>query len=192
METIWIVVIVLALAYIVLVILRPGMRVIRSPTLGLYNLSGDDFAALLDADRKAIAQLFPSVIESSDVPPVCTVLFLYCHIEPDGSIRGSNRRLREIIRDSGAPIVVVASENPVDNYVAASQNTGYGLANLIMTLERHGDIFPNFFQRLFTLMKRAVSMPVAWNKLAPQIPGREHVNCPSTFGVFDVGQITFK
>lgn len=192
METIWIVVIVLALAYIALVILRPGMRVIRSPTLGLYNLSGNDCASILEADRKAIGQLFSSVIESADVPPACNVLFLYCQIEPDGSIRGSNRRLREIIRDSGAPIVVVASENLGENYTAAAQNTGYGFANLIMTLERNGEIFPNFFQRLFTLMKRGVSMPVAWNKLAPQIPGSEHADCPSTFGVWGAGQIAFK
>jgi hypothetical protein len=120
------------------------------------------------------------------------VLFLYCHIEPSGTIRGSSRGLREIIRDSRAAVVVVASENSGDSYIAAGKRCGYGLANLVMALDRRGDVFPKFFQRLFTEMKHGVSMPVAWVKFAPQAPRAEHADCPGTIFACEVGQLAFR
>ncbi len=104
----------------------------------------------------------------------------------------SQAGLREIIRDSGASVVVVASENQVDAYSAASGNKNIGRANLVMTIDRNGRIFPNFFVRLFADMKKGVSMPVAWVKLAPQGPGIDHADCPDTIFACEAGQIAFK
>ena len=131
-------------------------------------MAGGDASVAIVADKAALVSLFSSSVESSDVPPICSVLFLYCHIEPSGNIRGSSRGLREIIRDSRAAVVVVASENSGNSYIAAGKQRGYGQANLVMALDRRGDVFPKFFQRLFTEMKQGVSMPVAWVKFAPQ------------------------
>jgi hypothetical protein len=40
-------------------------------------------------------------------------------------------------------------------------------------------------------MKGGVSMPVAWNKLAPQVPGAVHVDVPETVFVCEAGAIAF-
>jgi hypothetical protein len=165
---------------------------ITSPTIGFLDLAGGDAAAALAADRAALSPLFNSSTESSDEPPVCNVLFLYCQIEPSGTIRGSLRGLREIIRDSGAAVAVVASNNTTESYIAAGKKKTYGHANLVMTLDRRGDAFPRFFQCLFTDMKRGVSMPVAWVKLAPQDSRAEqHADCPGTIFACEVGQLAF-
>ncbi len=149
-------------------------------------------AAEKAADRAAIAPFFSVILDSISEIPVCNVLFLYCEFEPDGSISGSDRGLREIIRDSGAVVAVTASANKADNIVAAGKTKGYGMANLVLTLDRRGEVFPKFFQRLFALMKNGVSMPVAWVKIAPQIPGHEHPDCPGAIFACEVGQLTFK
>ena len=164
---------------------------IQSPTIGFLDLTGGGASATIAADKAALVPIFSSSAESSDAPPVCNVLFIYCDIEPSGSIRGSRHGLREIIRDSRAAVVVVASENAGDSYIAAGKQRGYGHANLVMALDRRGDIFPKFFQRLFTEMKRGVSMPVAWVKLAPQAPQAKHADCPDTIFACEVGQLAF-
>jgi hypothetical protein len=166
---------------------------IESPTIGFYDLTGGGASAAIAADKAALISLFSSTQESSDTPPTCNVLFVYCHFEPSGSIRGTSRGLREIIRDSGAAVVVFAIENSGDYYIAAAkQKQNFGRANLVMALDRRGDIFPKFFQRLFTEMKRGVSMPVAWVKFAPQGPRSEHAECPSTIFACEVGQLAFR
>ncbi|PYJ69794.1 MAG: hypothetical protein DME75_10375 [Verrucomicrobia bacterium] len=165
---------------------------ISAPTIGFLDLTEGEASIELAADRAAISPLFGSSEDSSFEPPRCNVLFLYCHIEPDGSIRGYNRSVREVIRDSGAAVVVVATENSAESYIASTKKQRYGHANLVMVLDRRGDVFPRFFQRLFTEMKRGVSMPVAWVKLAPQIPGADHADCPDTIFPCEAGQLAFK
>jgi hypothetical protein len=165
---------------------------IQSPTIGFLDLTAGEASNEIAADRAAISNLFSSSEDSSSEPPRCNVLFLYCRLEPDGSVRGSNRNVREIIRDSGAAVVVLASENSVDSYIAGTKKQRYGQANLVMALNRRGDVFPKFFERLFAEMKRGVSMPVAWVKLAPQIPGVDHADCPGTIFSCEAGQLAFK
>jgi len=197
--------IIISILFVLVFLLRRGLnrgfdtKILESPTLGIHNLSGNDFTQIIDEDKKSLGHFFSSVIESIDVPPICNVLFLYCHIERDGSVRASHLGLREIIRDSGALIVIIASENPAENLRAAAENyraaakaTGYGYANLVMILDRKGDKFTRFYQRLFTEMNQGVSMPVAWNKLVPQIPGVEHLDSPDALMLIDAGQIAFR
>src|SRR5262245_26513622 len=157
-----------------------GARRVEAGTLGILDLCGDKAAALVAADRAALAPLFRVVSESTGQPPRCNLLLLYCAIENDGRIAGRSLGLREIIRDSGAPIVVVAMPNSGESYNAAAKGKSYGRANLVMTLDRKGDAFGRFFQRLFAEMKQGTSMPIAWVKLAPQAPGIAHTDCPDT------------
>lgn len=164
---------------------------IASPTIGFLNLIGQSAAAAMAADQAALTRLFSLAVESSSEPPTCNVLFLYATIEASGSIVGSTAGLRGIIRDSRASVVVVASENTPESYIAATKDAGYGFANLVMTLERKGDLFPRFFERLFTDMRRGESMPVAWVKLAPQAPQAEHADCPATIFACELGQLAF-
>lgn len=165
---------------------------IQAPKLGFLNLKEAAGQQLLAEDKQAMASIFSAVEESSSTPPRCDVLFIYCDLGADGQISGATAGLRDIIRDSGARIVVVASKNEVEGYVAAAKKTGYGHANLVLTLDRRGEVFPAFFRRLFSEMMKGATMPMAWVKLAPQIPGHDHQDCPGAIYSAEAGQIAFK
>jgi hypothetical protein len=166
--------------------------IIRSPRLGLLNLMGSSAEAILKEDKAALSSLFSSIEHSDLNPPACDVLLIYGHIEKDGHFANYSERLRDIIRKSNAPIVIVASENDTQNYIAAGKRTGYGQANLIMTLERKTTAFTSFFSQLFEMMYKGKSMLVAWVELAPQIPGATHDNCPETIFSAEISHIIFE
>lgn len=100
--------------------------------------------------------------------------------------------LREIIRDSGAAVVVVASPNSGESYNAAAKEKPYGRANLVMTLDRKGDAFGRFFQKLVGEMKRGKSMPVVWVKLASQGSRLTHIDVPDTVFLCELRQLAFR
>jgi len=161
-------------------------------TLGLLDFSGGRASALAAADRTALEQFFSEVKEAVREPPPCQLLLLYCTIGPDGTISNSRLGLREIIRDAGAPVVIVATPNSGESYtVAANKNKRYARANLVMTLDRKGDAFGSFWRRLIGDMKAGTPMPVAWVKLAPQVPGAEHTDCPEAIFACELGQVVF-
>jgi len=165
--------------------------VIKSPRLGILNLKGAAAAGDIAVDRSAISTFFLSVEQSEGVVPSCDVLFLYCDLTPDGAVIASESSFREIIRDSGATVAVVASDNSGDRYIAAGKPAPYGMANLAMTIDRRGNAFPSFYKRLFDYMSQGISMPVAWVKIAPQIPGMDHQDCPGGIFSCERGQVTF-
>ena len=138
-----------------------------------------------------MGQLFSSVEQSTSMAPKCNVLLAYCDFAANGSVLGSSKSLRELIRDSGAAVVVVASENAQEGILAATREVGYGHANLAVTLERKGKVFSSFYASLFGAMTRGVTMPVAWVQLAPQIPSSDHPDCPAGFFLCEAGQIAF-
>ena len=166
-------------------------NVIKQPTLGILDLSNGEYGSYIVADKTVLKTMFNTLSESTDAPPACDVLMIYGHVESGGGIRNSKIGLREMIRDSKASIVVIATDNPANNYVQAGKQKSYGHANLVMTLNRRGDVFAQFFQKLFTAMKQGIPMPVAWAKLAPQIPGTDNKDCPDTIFACELGQITF-
>jgi hypothetical protein len=168
-----------------------GVPKIKSPTLGVLDLSEPAPSQYAVVDLELLGPLFSKVRHSAGAPPKCDVLFIYCAIDQSGGIARCDLGLREIIRDSGANVVVVATENGGKAYIAAAPAKRYGKANLVMTLDRRGAVFGQFFFHLFTEMKLGTSMPVAWVKLAPQIPGKDHSNCPSTIFACEVGQLAF-
>lgn len=165
---------------------------IQSPKLGFLNLKGAACEEIMAEDKSAIRSMFSSIQESATAPPLCDVLFIYCDIGPEGEIAGTTATLRDIIRNSGARVVVVASDNSDASYIASAKKKGYARVNLVMTLDRRGAVFSSFFRRLFEQMRDGTSMPMAWVKLAPQIPGHDHVDSPGTIFVAGAGHISFK
>ncbi len=143
-------------------------------------------------DIERIAPLFEKVEQSDFLAPRCDVLLLYAILEADGSIRGDARSYRELVRDSGAMIAILANDNSAEHCRGAMSQKGFPPANIVVTLSRRGDIFGTFFVELFSRMKRGVSMPVAWNQLAPQYPGADHKNVPDALFLCERGQIAFK
>jgi hypothetical protein len=166
--------------------------VIAAPTLGILNVVGEDARSALEADRRAFGGLFGRTTEATDAPPRCDVLLIYCQIGVDGRLKNTASSLREVIRDSGAKVVLVASENPADAYIKAGHVEAYGRANLVMTLDRKGAAFGTFFARLFGDMLKGTSMPVAWERLAPQIPGETHRDAPEAIFACELGQVAFR
>ena len=166
--------------------------IIRSPRLGLLNLMGSSAEAILKEDKAALSSLFSSIEQHESNPPACDVLLIYAHLEKDGHFANHSEGLRDLIRKSNASIVIVASENDSQSYIAAGKRTGYGQANLIMTLERKTTAFTSFFSQLFEMMYKGKSMLVAWVELAPQIPGATHDNCPETIFSAEISHITFE
>jgi hypothetical protein len=166
--------------------------VIQNPKIGFLNLIGTSARPQVDEDVAALEPLFSGSLESAGDAPICDVLMIYATIRADGVIQNTAHSLREIIHKSHAPIVVVATENNIESYIAASKIPGSGKANLVMTLKRNGQIFPNFFKELFGMMHYGVTMPMAWVKLAPQIAGREHDNVPVTVCSMEVTHVLFK
>jgi hypothetical protein len=170
----------------------PPRVVISEPKLGIMNVMGSKALALIGEDQKAFPPLFGKPLESTKGPPKCDVLLLYAHLDESGKVSRSALGLREIIRDSGAIVVIVASENTGDSYIAGAPRKGYGRANLVMTMSRRGKAFPLFFGRLFKAMFEGETMPIAWVHLAPQVPDAEHPDAPDTIFAAEAGQVTFR
>ena len=165
--------------------------VLSSPKVGILDLCGGPARDFVESDAGFLRTLFAEVQIVDLAVPTCDVLFLYAELTAEGAVVGSSRGLREIIRDSGAKVVIVASANPSGNYIKAGNRKPYGQANLVMTLDRRGDAFGRFFLALFSKMKRGTSMPSAWVELNPQVPGRESSECPGTIFACEIGPLAF-
>jgi hypothetical protein len=124
---------------------------IPKPRLGLMNLGGEQFAAILNEDRAAFGSLFDSVVVSTDGSiPQCSVLFLYANVASDGSIGGAvESSVRQFAAGAGAALVVVASNNPSEHVAVAHQRPGSRDASLVFTIDRRGDGFGRFFKELY-------------------------------------------
>jgi hypothetical protein len=166
--------------------------IIQDPKIGFLNLMGPSAHPLIEEDKSALKPLFSRFVESDGAVPVCDVLMIYAKVNSNGAIQNASSSLRVIIHESHAPIVVVAAANDAQSYMAAGKLPGVGRANLVMTLNRNGRTFPNFFKELFAMMYRGVTMPMAWVKLAPQIPGKEQPNVPGTICAMEVTHVLFK
>ena len=170
---------------------RPRVTIISNPVLGVFNLLGSTAEANVKDDLEEVAQYFNEVRHEDNVPPLCDVLLLYCEINSSGAINGSSQSLREVIRDAGAAVVVVATNNEAKNYQACLERAPFGRANLVMTIDRCESLFAGFLGKLFAQMERGVPMPIAWNNLAPQYPGADHNELPATICALERGQIAF-
>ncbi|MEM7395536.1 MAG: hypothetical protein AAF492_24660 [Verrucomicrobiota bacterium] len=171
----------------------PAKIPITNPTLGQLNLMGQEAEDMVTLDRDVLAPLFGGACAvKTDEPPKCDVLLVYARFKPSGGPAGSSLGWRELIPNSGAKVVIFATDNDPDNFPDRSSDPVYGRVNVVLTLQRKGEDFAEFFRQLFSLMFDGESMPDAWCKLAPQISGLEHEGGPeAVFGCL-LGDITFK
>jgi len=171
-SSLWIVLIVVAAAVLLVVRWRrrrPRGLVIRDPKIGFLNLLGEEGERLLAEDRPALAPLFASVEERSDLPPpVCDVLLVYCDLGRAGNILGTEVGLRRLLQRARARILILGSDNKSESCIAAAQEAGQSGANLVLTMARNGAELPELLAQLFTAMKSGTPMPAAYNQLAPR------------------------
>jgi hypothetical protein len=171
--------------------LHMGQSVIKDPMIVFLNLAGTDYETIAAEDRALIGPLFGRNVQVATARVPCDVLFLYCNFEPSGKIVGqeaSHSDLRNLLRDSRAKIAVIASPVIGYQYSASGDNPP---VNVVFTLDRKGDKFGRFFRSMFELMwTRGLSMPMAWNLLAP--PSRPHQHHgPDTWGPLGAGHVAF-
>ena len=164
---------------------------LQHPTIGFLNLMEESGQALLESDAKVLSPLFRRTLRSLSATSVCEVLFLYCELDPDGHIKGRTETVRDLIKSARAYIVVIASENSTDSYIKWLQRRNDWRANVTMVLDRKGDKFAQFFQKLFMGMFAGRSMLNVWVELAPQGHGPWEANVPGTIMAAEAGHITF-
>jgi hypothetical protein len=122
----------------------------------------------------------------------CDVLLIYCDISADGRLSNTEARLREIIRDAGACVAVIATEHPVERYIAAAPpHVTFGRTNLMMTVVRKDLAFSKFLARLFSEMKSGVSLSIAWHHLTKVAPPSVRSGIPEMIFASEIGPITF-
>jgi hypothetical protein len=164
---------------------------IPNPRLGFLNLQDETGAEKLSTDRRVLLSLFSESEISNAAPPKCDVLFIYCTLDNDGRIAGSETKVRDLITSAGAYIAVIASENASEAYKnALTPKTGWS-ANVAMVLTRRGDKLAEFFRTIFERMFRGQSMLVAWVEIAPQAPGSQAPDAPGVFMAAEAGHVTF-
>jgi hypothetical protein len=161
------------------------------PTIGFLNLAGEYGADLAEADRAALSPMFRHCLTSSDEVPKCDVLFLYCELNGFGQIAINGARVGDIIKRAQAYIAVIASDNDPQSYMRAGVKGNSWPANTTMTLNRNGEAFVRYWQRMFREMFNGKSMLIALVEIAPQFDGPHQAGLPGTMMVAEAGHITF-
>ena len=112
------------------------------------------------------------------------LLHLLVRVDECGELddpEGDMIKLAEIVAltaEKHVSYILLAAENKQECYLAATDHGMAPSANLVMTIERRKENFPTFMGTLFRLICKGETMPMAWNKLAPQIEGKDHKDAP--------------
>lgn len=162
-------------------------------TIGFANLSGEDLAEIASEDATALSSLF---VQSRVVPnhqiPSAEILFVYAHLNEDGTIKGSTHSgIRQVVELTKASIVVLASPNSANSIQSAAALPGPKTANVVLTIHRNGSGFSRFFRELFEKMRDGKEMLTAWVEIAPQQPNANPTYAPQTVLMAEGGKIAF-
>lgn len=121
------------------------------------------------------------------------IVHLLTAVSPDGRIGASDITGTELIERAaqcGTKLLWIGSSNDAQGYIKGFKPNGNRL-NLVMTIDRRENRHSEFIERLLGEMQSGSSMPVAWNKIAPQIPGKQHLDTPDAIFSSGLGQIRF-
>ena len=164
----------------------------------LGDASDDELDRDLNAYRKCLesvvlrhfddaGELLNALRDGYDIVHVLTA------VSPDGRIGKSDITGTELIERAtqcGTKLLWIGSSNDSQGYIKGFKPNGTRL-NLVMTIDRRENRHSEFIERLFGEMQSGSSMPVAWNKIAPQIPGQQHPDAPTSIFYSGLGQIRF-
>ena len=136
---------------------------------------------------KTPEELIDSLSNKYDIVHVLSV------VSPSGYLGESEINGTELIEKAaswGSKLLWLANSNDPQGYIKGFKPNGNKL-NLVMTIDRGEFRFSNFLEKLFDEMQSGSSMPVAWNRIAPQIPGQPHPDAPETIFYSGLGQVRF-
>jgi uncharacterized protein YerC len=158
------------------------------------------FAELAENDSSIYSNFYPSTTTKiftdfeellKTLDQKFDIVHLFCDVSPNGTIADSNGltlaaiTLVQRCSDSNVKLLWLANDNKPDGYISGFKATGKRL-NLVMTLSRYGPNFSAFLRKLLSRMVGGETMPVAWVKLAPQVPGRPQQGLPDC--IFHAGR----
>jgi hypothetical protein len=121
------------------------------------------------------------------------IVHVLASVSADGKVGETEITGSELIEQSalsGTKLLWMAGNSDPQSYIKGFKPNGIR-QNVVMTIDRRGDCLPKFIESLLGEMQSGSSMPVAWNKLAPQIPGEEHSDAPVSIFYAGLGQIRF-
>lgn len=161
--------------------------------IGFANISGDDLSSIASEDASLLSHHFArSTVAPANQVPRAEILFVYAHLNMDGTIQGlTDTGIRQIVEGTNAAIVVLASPNSPESVQKAAALPGPKTANIVFTLDRNGSGFSRFFDELFEKMRDGKDMLSAWVELAPQNPGGNSAYAPQTLLLAEGGKIAF-
>src|SRR6185312_8575208 len=150
------------------------------------DLLQQDFQVYSQYYRATMTEVFPTIQALlASLEQKYDIVHILCDVTTKGMIRDSNGREitgTELIQrccELNVKLLWAASDNPADAYIKGFGARGKRI-NLVMTLGRKGGNFSGFLQRLLSRVAYGETMPVAWNQLAPQIPGSDHADAPES------------
>jgi hypothetical protein len=184
---------------------QPNVETIQNPKILLCTI-GEDHQATewLIEDRSIYQDRYRSLFEyaAKDVSDFVQftqnqsfdIAHLFIHLDDDGTLQGKSvAQLMKHLAQRDVKFILFADCGPgvrSKNAFHASQ-TGSIRVNFLVTLDRRGDRFCNFFRELFALMANGESFFTAWVKLAPQAEGPWMDKLPSTYVVPGRGDLKF-
>jgi hypothetical protein len=166
--------------------LDPGFDELLKGDAGLYRRY---YPATATKIFVSIQELTAALTQKPDV------VHLFCDINSRGEITdrtGNSITGTQLIQrccEESVKLLWIANDNQPKGCIAGFGARGTRL-NLGMTSSRNDPKFPDFLQKLLFRMFCGDAMPVAWNDLAPQIPGSAHSDVPDC--IFFAGRGTVR
>lgn len=140
-----------------------------APSLGILNFLGASAEALGAADREALS-LPAAAPHASGTVPRCEVLLVYADVKDDGALEGTVLRLADLVAQSGARYVILASPNRPRALAKASAGLRAPL-DVVMTQHRQDGAFTALLGRIFSVARtERVPLAVAWERLRAEHP----------------------
>jgi hypothetical protein len=163
---------------------------------------GDSSSKELTEDSALYRQYFQNVTVSQfastdelidELAGEYDIVHLFVAVDGNGQIGKSSVTGTKLIEKAAlweTKLLWIANNNAPEGYINGFKPNGNKL-NLVMTIDRGEHRFTNFLNKLLDEMKSGSSMPIAWNRIAPQIPGQVHPDAPQTIFWSGLGQVRF-
>jgi hypothetical protein len=127
------------------------------------------------SDFGTVDELFRGIDSGYDVVHLFGSLCSTGFMAADATLAGTDLIVKCCER--GVKLLWVARENRSHDYVAGLPAAGRPV-NLVMTIQR-GAVFEDFVSGILSRVSRGETLPHAWSREAPQVPGSRRRDLPS-------------
>jgi hypothetical protein len=149
---------------------------------GLVGNDGEIYKKFYQSTTKAQFLRLPDLIEA--IERRYDIVHLFCDVPSSGVITDDDGNIMpgtELIQrchDANVKLLWIASDNQPDGYIKNFGARGKRIS-LVMTIIRNDPKFSDFLEKLLHKIFQGETMPVAWESLAPQVPGSGSADSPA-------------